>query len=125
MATTAQSRAPHDAMPERLRPASLEEAAAARDAAVDFWQDWPATAKVPDHPWKPYIDRSAPHAEGAQLRPRRRGHGGGDNLAAGNAGRDAFGSYRQARPAQTRIQSTAGIIRCKRLRHLTPPGVIA
>jgi alpha,alpha-trehalase len=46
-------------MPERLRPASLQEAVAARDATVDFWRDWLATAKVPDHPWKPYIDRSA------------------------------------------------------------------
>ena len=40
-------------------PARLEEAMAARDATVDFWRDWLATAKVPDHPWKPYIDRSA------------------------------------------------------------------
>jgi alpha,alpha-trehalase len=40
-------------------PTSLEEAVAARDATVDFWRDWLATAKVPDHPWKPYIDRSA------------------------------------------------------------------
>ncbi len=40
-------------------PATLEEAMAARDATVDFWRDWLATAKVPDHPWKPYIDRSA------------------------------------------------------------------
>jgi alpha,alpha-trehalase len=40
-------------------PASLEEALAARDTTVDFWRDWLSTAKVPDHPWKPYIDRSA------------------------------------------------------------------
>jgi alpha,alpha-trehalase len=40
-------------------PASLEEAFAARDVTVDFWRDWLATARVPDHPWKPYIDRSA------------------------------------------------------------------
>jgi GH15 family glucan-1,4-alpha-glucosidase len=40
-------------------PANLEEALAARDVTVDFWRDWLATAKVPDHPWKPYLDRSA------------------------------------------------------------------
>jgi GH15 family glucan-1,4-alpha-glucosidase len=40
-------------------PASEEEAFSALSAAVDFWRDWLATAKIPDHPWKPYIDRSA------------------------------------------------------------------
>jgi GH15 family glucan-1,4-alpha-glucosidase len=40
-------------------PASQEEAAAALDTTVDFWRDWLATAKIPDHPWKPYLDRSA------------------------------------------------------------------
>ncbi len=40
-------------------PASPEEAFAARDTTVDFWRDWLSTAKVADHPWKPYIDRSA------------------------------------------------------------------
>jgi GH15 family glucan-1,4-alpha-glucosidase len=40
-------------------PASEEEAFSALSATVDFWRDWLATAKIPDHPWKPYIDRSA------------------------------------------------------------------
>ena len=40
-------------------PASQEEASAALDTTVDFWRDWLATAKIPDHPWKPYLDRSA------------------------------------------------------------------
>jgi alpha,alpha-trehalase len=40
-------------------PASLDEASAALDATVDFWRDWLSAAKIPDHPWKPYIDRSA------------------------------------------------------------------
>src|SRR6516225_2565024 len=40
-------------------PANLEEAFAARDATVDYWRGWLSTAKIPDHPWKPYIDRSA------------------------------------------------------------------
>ena len=40
-------------------PASLEEAFAALDTTVGFWRDWLSTAKIADHPWKPYIDRSA------------------------------------------------------------------
>ena len=40
-------------------PASLEEASAALDTTVGFWRDWLAAAKIPDHPWKPYLDRSA------------------------------------------------------------------
>ncbi len=40
-------------------PASLEEASAALNTTVDFWRDWLSTAKIADHPWKPYIDRSA------------------------------------------------------------------
>ena len=40
-------------------PASQEEASAALDTTVDFWRDWLSTAKIPDHPWKPYLDRSA------------------------------------------------------------------
>ena len=31
----------------------------ALDTTVGFWRDWLATAKIPDHPWKPYLDRSA------------------------------------------------------------------
>ena len=40
-------------------PASLDEAFSALDTTVDFWRDWLSSAKIPDHPWKPYIDRSA------------------------------------------------------------------
>src|SRR6516162_1939579 len=40
-------------------PASLQEAFTALDATVDFWRDWLSTAKIRDHPWKPYLDRSA------------------------------------------------------------------
>jgi GH15 family glucan-1,4-alpha-glucosidase len=40
-------------------PASQEEASSALDATVDFWRDWLSAAKIPDHPWKPYLDRSA------------------------------------------------------------------
>ena len=40
-------------------PASLEEAAGALDTTVNFWRDWLSAANIPDHPWKPYLDRSA------------------------------------------------------------------
>ena len=42
----------------RSRPARRR-LSAALDTTVDFWRDWLSTAKIPDHPWKPYLDRSA------------------------------------------------------------------
>jgi alpha,alpha-trehalase len=40
-------------------PASMEEAFQALDTTVNFWRDWLSAANIPDHPWKPYLDRSA------------------------------------------------------------------
>jgi alpha,alpha-trehalase len=40
-------------------PASQDEAFRALDATVAFWRDWLSVATIPDHPWKPYLDRSA------------------------------------------------------------------
>src|SRR5215831_7243813 len=40
-------------------PASQDEAFTALNTTVGFWRDWLATARIPDHPWKPYLDRSA------------------------------------------------------------------
>ena len=40
-------------------PASQEEAFAALDTTVEFWRGWLSSATIADHPWKPYIDRSA------------------------------------------------------------------
>ena len=42
----------------RSRPARTRRSAAL-NTTVDFWRDWLATATIPDHPWKPYLDRSA------------------------------------------------------------------
>jgi alpha,alpha-trehalase len=39
--------------------ASQEEAFTALNTTVDYWRDWLSSASIPDHPWKPYIDRSA------------------------------------------------------------------
>ena len=40
-------------------PASQDEAFRALNATIDFWRGWLSTATIPDHPWKPYLDRSA------------------------------------------------------------------
>jgi len=40
-------------------PTSQEEAFESLNTTIDFWRDWLSTAKVGDHPWKPYVDRSA------------------------------------------------------------------
>ena len=40
-------------------PGTQEEAFGALDTTVDYWRDWLSSAKVSDHPWKPYVDRSA------------------------------------------------------------------
>jgi alpha,alpha-trehalase len=40
-------------------PASQDEAFSAMNTTVDFWRDWLSSAKIPDHPWKTYLDRSA------------------------------------------------------------------
>jgi GH15 family glucan-1,4-alpha-glucosidase len=44
---------------DKKAPASQEEAFTALDTTIGFWRGWLARAKVPDHPWKPYLDRSA------------------------------------------------------------------
>src|SRR6266567_3266178 len=45
-------------------PASQDEAFSALSTTVDFWRDWLSSAKIPDHPWKTYLDRSALTLEG-------------------------------------------------------------
>ena len=50
-------------------PASQDEAFTALNTTVDFWRDWLSSAKVPDHPWKPYLDRSALTLKGLSYAP--------------------------------------------------------
>jgi len=50
-------------------PASQEEAFSALNTTVDFWRDWLSSAKIPDHPWKPYLDRSALTLKGLSYAP--------------------------------------------------------
>ena len=50
-------------------PASLDEALRALNCTVDFWRDWLSSAKIPDHPWKTYLDRSALTLKGLSYAP--------------------------------------------------------
>jgi GH15 family glucan-1,4-alpha-glucosidase len=50
-------------------PADLDEAFDALATTVDYWRDWLSAAKIPDHPWKPYIDRSALTLKGLSYAP--------------------------------------------------------
>ena len=50
-------------------PGTQEEAFAALNHTVDFWRDWLSTAKIPDHPWKIYLDRSALTLKGLSYGP--------------------------------------------------------
>jgi len=50
-------------------PASQDEAASALNTTVDYWRDWLSAAKIPDHPWKPYLDRSALTLKGLSYAP--------------------------------------------------------
>ncbi len=50
-------------------PANQDEAFSALSTTVDFWRDWLSSAKIPDHPWKPYLDRSALTLKGLSYAP--------------------------------------------------------
>jgi alpha,alpha-trehalase len=50
-------------------PGSTEEALSTLDTTVDFWRDWLSAAKIPDHPWKTYLDRSALTLKGLSYAP--------------------------------------------------------
>ena len=50
-------------------PADQDEAFSALNTTVDFWRDWLSAAKIPDHPWKTYLDRSALTLKGLSYAP--------------------------------------------------------
>ena len=50
-------------------PASQDEAMRTLNCTVDFWRDWLSSAKIPDHPWKTYLDRSALTLKGLSYAP--------------------------------------------------------
>ena len=39
------------------------------DSTVAFWRDWLATGTFPDHPWRPFIERSALTLKGLSYAP--------------------------------------------------------
>ena len=50
-------------------PTNQEEADADADATVNFWRDWLSTGTFPDHPWRPFIERSALTLKGLSYAP--------------------------------------------------------
>ena len=54
---------------ENTLPATQEEAFSALNQTIHFWRAWLSTAKVPDHPWRIYLDRSALTLKGLSYSP--------------------------------------------------------
>jgi len=50
-------------------PADLDAALGALNCTVDYWRDWLSSARIPDHPWKTYLDRSALTLKGLSYAP--------------------------------------------------------
>ncbi len=50
-------------------PTTQDEASHDLDSTVSFWRDWLATGTFPDHPWRPYIERSALTLKGLSYAP--------------------------------------------------------
>jgi alpha,alpha-trehalase len=50
-------------------PATQNEANLDLESTVSFWRDWLATGTFPDHPWRPYIERSALTLKGLSFAP--------------------------------------------------------
>src|SRR5262249_56577703 len=48
---------------------SLEDGFAQRGETEEFWRDWLSVANIPDHPWRPYIERSALALKGLSYAP--------------------------------------------------------
>ena len=55
--------------PQAQVPASAEEAFARLDATTDFWRNWLARARIPDHDLGPLIERSALAIKGLTYMP--------------------------------------------------------
>ena len=50
-------------------PTSQQEADADLASTVSFWRDWLSTGTFPDHPWRPYLERSALTLKGLSYAP--------------------------------------------------------
>ncbi len=50
-------------------PTTQQEADADLEFTVSFWRDWLSTGTFPDHPWRPFIERSALTLKGLSYAP--------------------------------------------------------
>ena len=50
-------------------PSSYPEALALLDGTTEFWREWLSTARLPDHPWRPYLERSVLTLKGLSYEP--------------------------------------------------------
>jgi alpha,alpha-trehalase len=50
-------------------PITQQEAEADVDSTVKFWRDWLSTGTFPDHPWRPFLERSALTLKGLSYAP--------------------------------------------------------
>jgi alpha,alpha-trehalase len=50
-------------------PSTIDEANGYVTSTVAYWRDWLATGTFPDHPWRPYIERSALTLKGLSYAP--------------------------------------------------------
>ena len=50
-------------------PTTQQEADADLESTVSFWREWLSTGKFPDHPWRPYLERSALTLKGLSYAP--------------------------------------------------------
>jgi GH15 family glucan-1,4-alpha-glucosidase len=50
-------------------PASVDESMEQLRVTEKFWRDWLGRASIPDHPWRPYIERSALALKGLSYEP--------------------------------------------------------
>ena len=50
-------------------PASRQEADDDLASTISFWRDWLSTGTFPDHPWRPYLERSALTLKGLSYAP--------------------------------------------------------
>ena len=50
-------------------PTTQQEADADLESTVSFWREWLSTGTFPDHPWRPYLERSALTLKGLSYAP--------------------------------------------------------
>ena len=66
-------------------PGNFDEAFERMDATSDYWRDWLAHGRFPDHPWRSYLERSALTLKGLTFAPTGRDRRRADQLAAARA----------------------------------------